>query len=99
MFTSLTQWIARRPATSGAYAGAFVQQVNVADRPVPRDPRLVRFIFICWVLIAVKHVAVIWAVKHYHMPFHQLIVNFPTWMLGVMATWVYLGRTAPADHD
>lgn len=93
MFTSLTQWIARRPATSGAYAGAFVAEVNVAERRPARDPRLMRFILLCWVLIAVKHVAVIWAVHHYHMPFHQLIVNFPTWLLGTMATVLYLQRT------
>jgi hypothetical protein len=93
MFTSLTQWIARRPATSGAYADAFVTAVNVAEPKIARDPRLLRFILVCWVLIAVKHVAVIWAVQHYHMPFHQLIVNFPTWLLGTIATVLYLQRT------
>lgn len=93
MFTSLTQWIARRPAAGAAYSGAFVTGVEVEEPRAPRDPRLVRFIFICWVLIAVKHVAVIWAVQHYHMPFHQLIVNFPTWLLGTVATTLYLRRT------
>jgi hypothetical protein len=47
---------------------------------------------ICWLLIAVKHVAVIWAVHHYHVPFSQLWVNAPTWMLGVAATLVYYLR-------
>lgn len=93
MFTALTQWIARRPATSGAYAGAFVQGVAVDEPRMLRDPRLTRFILICWLLIAVKHVAVIWAVHHYHMPFHQLIVNFPTWLIGAVATVLYLRRT------
>lgn len=93
MLTSLTQWIARRPATSGAYAGAFVHGVEVGERPGPRDPRMMRFILVCWVLIAAKHVAVIWAVHHYHMPFHQLVVNFPTWLIGTVATALYLRRT------
>lgn len=93
MLTGLTQWIARRPATSGAYAGAFVHGVAVAESRAPRDPRLMRFILACWVLIAVKHVAVIWAVHRYQMPFHPLIVNFPTWLLGTVATWLYWRRT------
>lgn len=93
MLTGLTQWIARRPATSGAYAGAFVQDLRIEPARGKRDPRLMRFILICWTLIAVKHVAVIWAVHHYHMPFHQLIVNFPTWLIGTVATALYLQRT------
>jgi hypothetical protein len=45
------------------------------------------------VLIAVKHLAIIWLVSRYHIPFHQLWINFPTWLLGVLATGVYYGRT------
>jgi len=58
-----------------------------------RDPRVERLILICWILIAIKHVAVIWAVHRYAVPFHQLWVNFPTWMLGVLATGLYYWRT------
>mgnify|MGYP001164624906 CR=1 FL=1 len=95
MFTGLVQWITGRNATTvgGAYDHAFVQDVRVQQRPKP-DPKVVRFIFICWVLIAVKHALVIWAVWHYRMPFHQLIVNFPTWLFGVIATTAYYRRTA-----
>lgn len=93
MLTSLTQWIARRPATSGAYAEAFVCGVSVPPPRLRRDPQLIRFILLCWVLIAVKHVAVIWAVHRYQMPFDQLIVNFPTWLIGTVATGLYLRRT------
>lgn len=93
MLTGLTQWIARRPATSGAYAGAFVRDVALVDPRAPRDPRLMRFIAVCWLLIALKHVAVIWAVHHFHLPFDQLIVNFPTWLIGTVATVLYLQRT------
>lgn len=84
MFTGLSELIAGRPARV-PYESAFVAEVRVeAERPP--EPRLLRFVFVCWVLIAVKHVAVIWAVQHYHMPFHQLVVNLPTWIFGVMAT-------------
>lgn len=70
---------------------AFVQSVQ-AKRPVPRNPRAEKIILLCWALIAVKHVLVIWAVHHYAMPFHQLWVNFPTFLLGVVATWAYYAR-------
>jgi hypothetical protein len=90
MFTGLLEWIAGRPAKA-PYERAFVQDVRVARRRAP-DPRIERFILVCWILIAVKHVAVIWAVHHYHMPFHQLIVNAPTWIFAVIATAAYYLR-------
>lgn len=70
------------------YEEAFVEKVNVRrwERP---NPRIERLILICWLLIAVKHVAVIWAVPRYHIPFHQLWVNAPTWIFAVVATGVY----------
>lgn len=70
---------------------AFVRSVEV-KRPVPRSPRAERIILLCWALIAVKHVLVIWAVHHYAVPFHQLWVNFPTFLLGLVATWAYYAR-------
>lgn len=90
MFTGLLQWIAGRPA-GGTYDHAWVEAVRV--KPVrERNPRVERFILICWLLIAVKHVLVIWVVHHYRMPFHQLLVNAPTWIFGVIATAVYYRR-------
>ncbi len=74
-----------------AYEKAFVREVHV-DRPEPRNPRAERFILVCWSLIAVKHIAVIWAVHHYAVPFHQLWVNFPTFLLGLVATLAYYYR-------
>ena len=71
-----------------AYNQAFVQEVHVTESE-PRDPRAERFILICWTLIAVKHIAVIWAVHHYGVPFHQLWINFPTFLLGLLATVAY----------
>lgn len=90
MLTGLLHWIADRPARA-PYDEAFVAEVR--PPAPPRDPRLVRFILVCWILIAVKHVAVIWLVQQYRMPFHQLIVNFPTWLIGAVATALYLRRT------
>jgi len=89
MFANLLQWITRRGPDAPAYA--FVEEVH-ASRPVPRDPRAERFILICWFLIAVKHVAVIWAVHRYAVPFHQLWINVPTFLLGLLATLAYYWR-------
>ena len=90
MFANLLQWVTRRPAP-GYDDHAFVEAVHVS-RPVPRDPRVEKIILLCWGLIAVKHVAVIWAVHHYAVPFHQLWINFPTFLLGFIATWAYYAR-------
>ena len=76
---------------------AFVEEVRV-DQREPPNPKVERWIGICWLLIAVKHVAIIWVVHHYRVPFHQLWVNFPTWLLGVLATGIYYGRVRPAGR-
>jgi hypothetical protein len=89
MFADFFQLITRRPPPDRA--SGFVQEVTVREHE-PRHPRVERLILICWLLIAVKHVAVIWAVRHYPIPFHQLWINFPTWLLGVLATGIYLRR-------
>ena len=94
VFANLTELITGRPPP-GADRGAFVESVQVERREV-RNPRVERVIFWCWVLIAVKHVVIIWAVWRYHVPFHQLWINFPTWLLGVLATGIYYARTRRA---
>ena len=83
MFADL---LPRQP--SKAYDAAFVAEVRVR-KPRARDRRLERIILACWALIAVKHVAVIWACHHWPVPFHPLWINAPTWMLGVVATLAY----------
>jgi len=88
MFANLLQWITRRE--SAAPDHAFIEEIH-ASRPVPRHPRVEKIILICWGLIAVKHVAVIWAVHHYAVPFHQLWTNLPTFLLGLLATLAYYG--------
>ena len=89
MFADLFQLKTRR-APDGIDL-AFVAEVNL-HQPVPRDPRVEKIILVCWGLIAVKHVAVIWAVRHYAVPFHQLWINAPTFLLGLLATLAYYVR-------
>jgi hypothetical protein len=79
----------RRPPTD--YDRAFVEEVKVHP-PVPRDPRVEKFLLVCWGLIAVKHIAVIWAVHRYAVPFNQLWINAPTFLLGLLATAAYYLR-------
>ena len=89
MFADFFQFKARRSPAD--YDRAFIEEVRVRQ-PVPRDPKLERLILLCWVLIAIKHVAVIWAFHHYPIPFHQLWINFPTFLLGLLATLAYYLR-------
>lgn len=91
MFANLVQLIAGRPPPVEAVQQAFVEDVHV-DHRSSRDPKVERLILGCWLLIAVKHVLIIWACQRYPVPFHQLWVNFPTWLLGALATGVYYGR-------
>jgi hypothetical protein len=90
MFANLFHLITGRP-TPEAAQDAFVREVRVR-RVEPRNRKVERMILICWILIAVKHVVIIWACRHYPVPFHQLWVNFPTWLLGALATGIYFAR-------
>jgi hypothetical protein len=94
MFANLIQLISGRPPPPEVERSAFVESVNVerGDRE-RRNPRVERLIAWCWFLIAVKHVAIIWVCNRYPVPFHQLWINFPTWLLGALATGLYFGRT------
>ena len=89
MFPDLFQFKARQ--TPGAYDRAFIAEVKVRRAQV-RNPRVEKVILLCWGLIAVKHGAIIWAVHHYPVPFHQLWINFPTFLLGLLATIAYFLR-------
>jgi hypothetical protein len=91
MFPNLIQLITGRPAAPEIERDAFVEEVQV-HHAEPRNRRVERLILVCWVLIAVKHVLIIWVCRHYPVPFHQLWVNFPTWLLGALATGIYYGR-------
>jgi hypothetical protein len=92
MFANLVALITGRPPPELEHQ-AFVQEVRIhAPAQETSSPAVERLILVCWLLIAVKHVAVIWAVSRYQVPFHQLWVNFPTWLFGVLATGVYFLR-------
>ena len=90
MFANLLRLITNRPPP-GVDRHAFVEEVHVHDTE-RRHPRVERLIFACWILIAIKHVGIIWVCHRYPVPFHQLWVNFPTWLLGVLATGLYYGK-------
>ena len=93
MFANLVQLITGRPPPREVERSAFVADVRVRHRE-RRNPRVDRMILFCWILIAVKHLLIIWACQNYpRIPFHQLWVNFPTWLLGALATGIYFGRT------
>lgn len=89
MFANLLRLISR-PPHPGTDTN-FIVEVTVKRKPV-RNPKTERFIMICWFLIAIKHVAVIYACSHWPVPFHQLWINVPTFALGLLATLVYYGR-------
>lgn len=89
MFANLLHLVTSRPERPG---DGFVEEIVVRHRE-PRQPKVERFILLCWLLIAAKHVLIIWACHRYPVPFHQLWVNFPTWLLGVLATGLYYFRT------
>lgn len=92
MFANLVELITGRAATPEVARHGFVEDVEVRERE-PRNPKVERLICTCWFLIAVKHIFVIWACHKYpQIPFHQLWVNFPTWLLGVLATSIYFWR-------
>lgn len=74
------------------YERGFVTAVQVVRRPPP-NPRMQRFLLLCWAAIAIKHVAIIYACLRWPVPFHQLWINAPTFALGLLATAVYWRRT------
>lgn len=78
----------RRPVND---PGGFIEDVRQTDTERP-NPRVERVILVCWLLIALKHAIVLWAVYRYRVPFNALWVNLPTWLLGVLATTIYYLR-------
>ncbi|MES2693013.1 MAG: hypothetical protein V4773_06035 [Verrucomicrobiota bacterium] len=93
MFANLLQLITGRPPPPEVVQSAFVESVTVEGRDAERrNPKVERMILVCWVLITIKHVAIIWVCQNYRVPYHQLWINFPTWLLGVLATGLYYGR-------
>lgn len=89
MFANLLHLIAGRP--SPGFDREFVKEVSVRRPPV-RNPKVERFILVCWLLIAVKHLLVLYACYRWPVPFNALWINAPTFALGALATGVYYRR-------
>ncbi|HXN34758.1 MAG TPA: hypothetical protein VN877_01210 [Opitutaceae bacterium] len=89
MLADFIRLINRRPP--GDYERGFVRKVSVRHR-VPRNRRVERLIALCWVLILVKSVAVVWLFGHYHVPVNPLWVIAPTVVFAALCTVVYMLR-------
>jgi hypothetical protein len=89
MFPNFLNLISRR--MQPGYDREFVKRVEVKEK-APRNRRLERLIWICWGLIAVKCVVVVWAVRHYAIPFSPLWVIAPTVAFAALCTAVYYWR-------
>jgi hypothetical protein len=89
MFANLGRFVSRRSAAG--YERGFVREVRVAGRS-PRNRRVERVIAVCWVLIALKSVAVFWLFARYHIPVNPLWVVAPTVAFAALCTVVYLLR-------
>jgi hypothetical protein len=69
---------------------------NVGDADVPAEEAAMRrrrhvrnVILLCWAVILVKSVAVVWAVGHYNLPFNPLWVIGPTVTFAALATTIF----------
>jgi hypothetical protein len=89
MFADLVRLINRR--ASADYERGFVREIRVRGRS-PRNPRVERLFAICWVVILVKSLAVIWLFGRYHVPVNPLWVIAPTIVFATLCTAVYLLR-------
>jgi hypothetical protein len=89
MFVDLVRLINRR--ASADYERGFVREVKARAR-TPRNPRVERLFAVCWGLILVKCVAVVWVFDRYHVPVNALWVIAPTIVFATLCTAVYLLR-------
>jgi len=89
MFANLLQLFSRKPPH--AYESAFVERITVTQK-LPRNRRVEQLLIAGWVLIALKSVLVVWAVRRWHVPFNPLWVIAPTVMFGALVTAVYFWR-------
>jgi type VI protein secretion system component VasK len=65
---------------------------GIADEEIlqRRKRRVWHVILVCWAVILVKSVAVVWAVGQYKLPFNPLWVIGPTVTFAALATIVFL---------
>jgi hypothetical protein len=89
MLADFVRLIHRRPPA--AYERGFIRGVTVSSRS-PRNRSVERVILICWAIIILKCVAVVWLFDHYHVPVSPLWVIAPTVVFAALCTLVYLLR-------
>ncbi|HMD60703.1 MAG TPA: hypothetical protein VKG78_04705 [Opitutaceae bacterium] len=89
MLADLVRLISRRPTAD--YERGFVRSVSVRQRS-PRNPRVERVIAVCWAIIALKSLAVVWLFGRYNVPVSPLWVIAPTVFFAALCTAVYLLR-------
>jgi hypothetical protein len=89
MFANLFHFPRRSPPD---YERGFIRDVRIEPAARPRNRRIERLLILCWVLIAIKSVVVIWAVRHYRIPFNPLWVIAPTVVFAALVTFVYWKR-------
>jgi hypothetical protein len=89
MFPDFVRLINRRPPAD--YEKDFVREVRVHDKPA-RNRKVERLILICWAIILLKCVAVVWLFDRYHVPVKPLWVIAPTVIFAALCTAVYLLR-------
>jgi hypothetical protein len=91
MFANLIQLITgRRPSQD--YDLAFVREVSVPAAREARSRRSEVLLFIGWILIGCKCVAVAWLIKQYHVPVHPAWIIAPTVMFAGVCTSLYIWR-------
>ena len=89
MITTLA-WLSVRRSPAD-YDRAFVQSVAIRQ-PIARNAWVERLLLAGWVIVAVKSLLVIWAIRHWSVPFDPVWVNGPTILMAALVTGLYLFR-------
>ena len=77
---------------SEAYEKAFVKEVSVR-RKIPRNRKVERMFIVCWILILLKSVLMLWLAQRHLIPFNPLWVIAPTFAAASLCTIVYWLRS------
>lgn len=89
MLADFVRLINRRPPFD--YERGFIRGVSVSNRS-PRNKSVERVIIICWAIIILKCLAVVWLFNRYHVPISPLWVIAPTVIFAAICTLIYLFR-------
>jgi hypothetical protein len=89
MLTTLLQLVL--PRSPAGYERAFIHDVQVKET-MARNPWVERLILAGWLLIVVKCFVVIWAIRHWAVPFHPYWIIVPTILMAALGTALYYWR-------